>query len=581
MPFIDIPQVDPNQLPSLWAPPPLTQSISSRVNSVTIGYTVQVKIPDGNTYHYRNTDEILHSLIYAYENISRWSLSKEERALLEKVWIQYTSSRWTTLSLTDILRFLSTSEDARMNEISNVIGNSISTDPQNLYLLLSESLSREAGRFRWFLTDLIGKIPPKELSNLILIIGWLDRTQDISGIMASLTPEQRAEITEIMKDPRSRRVFLQDVVLRMTHLIYRETGVRIDAISFGWREHGDGGMIISIPGKAGKPIFLIITKHHTTVAETATEALDTLSMANKSPVFTHYLIDASGKILWQIETPLSVWTRDQIFPTAELMERWTRNPSLIPTGVSLDISLFNHRNKVTLTQKTKNGWFAQLGISEGNIWGIRANTSFANFGWQYKSQENTLTLHTSASSTNFDPRGFRDVEGLSFGANWYNSLGKVGSITLSSSGSAYISAQATEWNWRNPQIGEWVIKNSVHANSQISPHTTISTSIGSKYNWAPWNVTPNTFDHIQISDRDLWRALSSTEYGFQVAHILQNGEKIDGNIHYEIWPLAKKIQGQVSYTLADGKTRLIGHWEKTSWTYNSNTYYGFRLEHKF
>ena len=126
------------------------------------------------------------------------------------------------------------------------------------------------------------------------------------------------------------------------------------------------------------------------------------------------------------------------------MERWTRNPSLIPTGVSLDISLFNHRNKVTLTQKTKNGWFAQLGISEGNIWGIRANTSFANFGWQYKSQENTLTLHTSASSTNFDPRGFRDVEGLSFGANWYNSLGKVGSITLSSSGSAYISAQATE-----------------------------------------------------------------------------------------------------------------------------------------
>ena len=51
--------------------------------------------------------------------------------------------------------------------------------------------------------------------------------------MASLTPEQRAEITEIMKDPRSRRVFLQDVVLRMTHLIYRETGVRIDAISFG------------------------------------------------------------------------------------------------------------------------------------------------------------------------------------------------------------------------------------------------------------------------------------------------------------------------------------------------------------
>jgi hypothetical protein len=94
-------------------------------------------------------------------------------------------------------------------------------------------VNREGGRFRRFLTDIITKIPPQELSRILILIGSLENTRDISGFLASLPPEQRIQIAEIMKDPRSRRIFFQDVALRMTDLIYRETGVRIDAVSFG------------------------------------------------------------------------------------------------------------------------------------------------------------------------------------------------------------------------------------------------------------------------------------------------------------------------------------------------------------
>ena len=131
---------------------------------------------------------------------------------------------------------------------------------------------------------------------------------------------------------------------------------------------------MAIPGKSGHPTYLIITKDKMVVARTAEEALDTMSLVNKSPVFVHYLINAKGKILGQIDTPLSEWTRSKIFPTEKLIEEWVRNPNLIPEGVSIDIQMLNTRQKVTFTERSKSGWFAQIGISEDTIFAVRSAT---------------------------------------------------------------------------------------------------------------------------------------------------------------------------------------------------------------
>lgn len=84
-------------------------------------------------------------------------------------------------------------------------------------------MSREAERFRRFLSELIRKINPEELANILSLILTIKSPADLENIQAGFTPEQRAELREIMKDPRSRRLFFQDLVLRMTDLIYRET----------------------------------------------------------------------------------------------------------------------------------------------------------------------------------------------------------------------------------------------------------------------------------------------------------------------------------------------------------------------
>ena len=99
---------------------------------------------------------------------------------------------------------------------------------------------------------------------------------------------------------------------------------------------------MSIPGKSGHPTYLIVTKGKMVVAHTtAEEALDTMSLVNKSPVFVYYLINAKGKILGQIKTSLSNWMRTKIFPTEALMASWVATPSLIPVGMKIDIEMRN------------------------------------------------------------------------------------------------------------------------------------------------------------------------------------------------------------------------------------------------
>jgi hypothetical protein len=79
-----------------------------------------------------------------------------------------------------------------------------------------------------------------------------------------------------------------------------------------------------------------------------------------------------------------MWMRAQIFPTEELMKEWTKNPHLIPEGLSFDITLFNNRSEITLSNKSPSGWLTQIGLSESSIVGVRATTSFVNTGWQYR-----------------------------------------------------------------------------------------------------------------------------------------------------------------------------------------------------
>lgn len=563
MPLLDtgLPDYNPNALPNMGVEvrPAWTQVAKILSWSITLWAEIRLVLPDGTLYSFGNHKEVLASLLRVYHDTTGTALDPAIVRLLEEKWEEYRVSGKPVFSFAEIIGFFRATWDTRLERFLRQI-ESASSNPQALLSLSTESMSREAERFRRFLSRLLGQINPEELANILSLIGTIKSPADLQNIQSRLTPEQRAELGEIMKDPRSRRLFFQDVVLRMTDLIYRETWVRIDAVSFGGTRHGDGGAVVSLPGKGGKPTYLIVTKHDITVAPTLESALDTLSLSRKSLVFTHYLINAKWEILGQIETPLSLWMRAKIFPTEHLIEEWAKNPEKIPEWWSIDIRIINTGAKVSLTHKTKNNWFTQVGISLDEVLWVKSTTTSVTTGWQYRSESNTLTVHASASKTGYDTPWFRDTEIFSLWANWYNTLIKKWGFSLTSWGSTHILAQATTWNWRNPQTGEWKIASELRASYDWG-NTKFGSLIRSEYRWAPTDVTPNTFYKLSLHERGLYRFLPTNTYALDVSHILENSAKIWGNASVSIGPLMNTVRWDISYGLGNMHINLWG--EKT------------------
>jgi hypothetical protein len=149
--------------------------------------------------------------------------------------------------------------------------------------------------------------------------------------------------------------------------------------------------VVSVWGKTGHAISLFRIGNTTMLSDygkayigsNTEQALDTYSLANKHLTFIHYLMDPSGKIIWQIRTPLSDGFEKALFHTRSVQD-YILNPSKIPEWVSLELT--NLTKGVTLTKHISHNWYTRLGYKETDLYGLKIQTASATV-WYEKQGE--------------------------------------------------------------------------------------------------------------------------------------------------------------------------------------------------
>jgi hypothetical protein len=150
------------------------------------------------------------------------------------------------------------------------------------------------------------------------------------------------------------------------------------------------GKYIAIDGNLWQDGWAVYTSN------TLAWLLDTYAVKKEALVFTNYITDENGKILGQIRTPLNDQLKKMMFSSREI-SRWIENPSYMQDGVELEINS-NGRNFI-LTNKSKTGFYLQLGYTEAEIARIKLETTKAVLGFEAGNENLRFITEFTGSKT--------------------------------------------------------------------------------------------------------------------------------------------------------------------------------------
>lgn len=551
MPFIaDLPP-STDTLPSLWE-----EAQKSIPRKLTWQVSIILRTPwvaHWEIYRYNDKEEILDSLFRLYNYQTGESLQKDIIEKIEKLYQIYN----TTYPTGDTLGFLWFLELQNIRELTPVIRriqSLLSKNPETYLRENSPRIEREFWRIGAFFTNIGDGLDSENFLALLALLGNQDSasSQDrIASIIWLLPPELLSQWEHMSRDPREMRRISQIILGRAVEIVRGRFGVDIGFVSLGWVDRWDGGWIVHIPGKDGKsPNYLVIMKDSLVHAKSLSEALD----MTENPVFTHYLIDAYGQIQGVIRTPRSLWTREQLFPDENILTSWLANPSLIPSWSSLEVEIRNTGERVIITHKTEKGIFARIGAWNDAFHNLQVSSSHVTIGWEYRKNENSLILHATGSVVRGEK--IKRQEWIQIGAEWKNTLYKNESWKIALGENILVSAQATEGNWRQPQIGEIISRSMFQIGYILSEKTTFTLEGWNKYTWAPEDVTPNTFYKLKIGERGITNFLATPSATIGIDHRTHDGAYLSMNIGAELEKYTRSIKTSVRYLIADTEYSL-------------------------
>ncbi|GAB0174597.1 MAG: hypothetical protein HHAS10_04760 [Candidatus Altimarinota bacterium] len=401
-------------------------------------------------------------------------------------------------------------------------------------------------KFQELLLGLKGKISDDtivELIGKIELIRAKVSGKNIDEVLRFIPEPLREDVVRVFNDPKLQRILTQELLGYSMGFLAQNVGIHMNFVTLGGENHADVGGLFQIPYN-GKKLYIFWVQGRMMMADSSEKALDAMSLAVKNPVFAYYLVDNKGNIKARVETQLSEFMRDQLFPTEKIVEGWIRKQGMIPEGVTLSLSTGNTGKRVTLSKKNADtGLFILLGISESEIGTLKVSSENITLGWSYTGKNNTFTIYTTKSRVHFSNPEFQAADGWSIGTFGDTTIYKDDEVRFGLSRWSHLALQSTGNDWRHPQTAEIRGGISLDGEFPIGSNTHGGFSIKRNGFWAP-NVFPNTFDHINSSERRYLHFLGENGYSARIQHILGGRKSISLDFSH--------MQGSYSATQSEG-----------------------------
>ncbi len=493
------------------------------------------------------------------------NISEDE---LRNIWKQYFSQGYTRESLDSYISHLQEKYSEKIGTIRDEI--------RWARILLDDEYARLLWEYKDILEQTLWRQKDTLKRDLVVILAQRINEGKIRYQDNGTIKWIYAELMRFDSDPKYRRLAYQDAISAVFQALEKYTGISLGIVSIGGVNRADGAIVVKTPPwQKFLPPFILGSRWLSLWASSLEVGLDALAIANTRPVSTQYLISPYGNLQTELHTPLTEWTKSVLFPSSQELRDWIYNPTLIPHGGEISVSLNSHGKSIILTKKTPKWWFLKLWIKEEELMWIHASSRY--FTLWYSNNEWALRGNFAFTGSEVDFQGQdrrKDTQntGISLVGNWEWKRNRTEYLTIWSRGHFSLWLQIGErWDIDYTQTARMGIETTAFIQYAFSPKLTGEIGLWSDRLWAP-NLSPNTFWKVSRNDRRVTHFERSPILSSAISYKIP-GWEIGGRFALTTGKLTEYTRASIDYTLwritlhyhgnhQKSKHPLIGEWSE-------------------